>query len=273
MKLINFLDFEPLIKNNINMKAPAKNAFNFDICNKKELKLDLISSIKCNNLIILENFRHINKGEDNTLLFGKDKRVVLYIREFVKKDNYSYPKYHVSECDIIKKFRAENKSSRFVIHTRDDENFHINEIENNEVKAVIVNLNVCGYCLKNINWHEKEFSLKKFFAKYPKDLVKKIPKYTSDTAPLNYYSSHWPEISKIIKKASKFKCEECNIYLGTKENLNFLHVHHINGEKNDNRRDNLQTLCYECHANRPSHEHMKRDLQFLKFQEMKKTIL
>ncbi|APJ02779.1 HNH endonuclease [Silvanigrella aquatica] len=271
MKLINFLEFEPLVKNCHNMKAVIGEKFKSDLENKFSLNLNFLNKDSIDNLIILKNFDNIFKNDDNTLLFGKNKRVVLYIREFIKKDNYSYPKYHISECDIIKKFRYQNKSNRFVIHTKDDNNFHINEIENNIPKAIIVKLNVCTYCLKNINWNEKEFTLKKFFEKYPRNLVKNTPEFTSDTAALNYYSSYWNEISRKTKEANNFKCEECGIYLGAKESLNFLHVHHVNGDRSDNRTKNLQTLCYECHSNKPNHEHMKKDNQFVRFQKLKSS--
>jgi len=37
----------------------------------------------------------------------------------------------------------------------------------------------------------------------------------------------------------------------------YLHVHHRNGQKNDNRDSNLAVMCVACHAEQPMRGHMK----------------
>lgn len=272
MKLIDFLSNNSFIELIQKMNAPITPKFNFNLHEKKLINLNFLEHKNDSQLFILENFNLVSQSEDNTLVFANNKRVVLYIRDYIKKENYSYPKFHISECNTIKQFRQQNKANRFVIHTRDDELFHLNEIEKDEVNAVIVQLKVCSYCLKNINWHGDEFSLKKFFERYPKDFIINKPRFTSENAPLNNYSSYWPEISYKTKKACNFCCEECKLYLGDSENLSFLHVHHINGEKNDNRKENLKTLCYECHSNQPDHWHMKKEALYESFIKLRKSL-
>ena len=45
----------------------------------------------------------------------------------------------------------------------------------------------------------------------------------------------------------KPKCEECGIVDWNGKPLSF-HLHHINGKWNDNRLENLQILCPNCHS-------------------------
>lgn len=49
------------------------------------------------------------------------------------------------------------------------------------------------------------------------------------------------------------KCECCGIIDWDGQKLNFC-LHHINGNKFDNRLENLQILCYNCHARTPNYK-------------------
>lgn len=54
--------------------------------------------------------------------------------------------------------------------------------------------------------------------------------------------------NRLIKEGIKEnKCEKCGITNWYGEELKF-HLHHINGNHNDNRLENLQILCPNCHS-------------------------
>lgn len=86
------------------------------------------------------------------------------------------------------------------------------------------------------------FDLKEFLAVYPRDRVAFRPEHTSDTAPLNDYTADWPDVSNDARRKSKFTCTGCDIRLAGSDSR-FLHVHHKNGLKYDNREINLDVLC------------------------------
>lgn len=53
------------------------------------------------------------------------------------------------------------------------------------------------------------------------------------------------------------KCEKCGIVDWLGEPLRF-ELDHINGINNDNRLNNLQILCPNCHSQTPTHSKQKR---------------
>ena len=70
----------------------------------------------------------------------------------------------------------------------------------------------------------------------------------------NYTSEH-PKIRDQLLIEKDYCCEQCGVRLKDKPSL--LHMHHKNGRKGDNRKENLQLLCVICHSLQPNHQRMK----------------
>lgn len=111
------------------------------------------------------------------------------------------------------------------------------------------------------------FTLEDFFTQFPRSLHTENPKYNSDNAPLNIYSDDFGEISVKAKIAVGWRCQKCRIDFSSQKK--FLHTHHKDGAKFYNNTDNLQVLCYGCHADEPGHQHMKSHPDYVTFQSVK----
>ena len=80
---------------------------------------------------------------------------------------------------------------------------------------------------------------------------------------------------RLIKNGIKeHKCESCGLFEWNEKPIP-IELNHINGINNDNRIENIQLLCPNCHAQTPNYRGKnklsalseKREVEFLKFRE------
>ena len=212
----------------------------------------------------------IKVHSDSTLLY-KEKRVLVHIRDAMGHE----PRFHLSNCLTLVEMRRAGKFEKYVVSERDDGYFHVRF---NAGSLEQRKLSVCQNCLDALSWNGfslgdernyrynvvKSFSIKDFFKKYPSSLHPSLPKHGVQSAPLNDYPENWALISSELKRQLGYFCQSCNSVVG-EINKKYLHVHHINGLKNDCRSENLLCLCISCHADQPMHQHMKNLPEYKEF--------
>lgn len=276
-KLINFFESPHLNQLRYEMGAPMAKNFN------AMMKITLLDDEAIRRLGVEGidvNFEEIKPQKDKTLGY-KGQRVLVYIRDvnqYKDKSEIKLPKFHVSYCKTLDEMRSAGRWQRYVVANKDDGYF---SIRINSGDAEFKKLNICQFCLENLSWNNfsrfkmtsqerknsvAEFSIPEFFKKFPKSLFSVTPTYTSDTAAVNDYTHNWAEVSETLKKERNYRCDNhtCRIQLSGIDRK-YLHVHHINGLKNDNSKPNLSVLCIQCHANEPYHAHMKLSIYYKEF--------
>ena len=230
----------------------------------------------------------IEYAPDGTLEY-EGRKVVVYIRDQYNReqdvlDSYELIdpehlcRFHVADCPTLKSMRSQNRYERYVVATRTYGKFTVNFLDGGRLieKGVECRLYVCKNCLHKLNYKNyqsrrmskkdeirESFDLKAFFERYGSQIVIEPPD-TDRTAPVNEYSFDWPQISRHYKEKVRWRCEECGTDLG--EGKRFLTVHHINGLKHDNRKENLRALCIHCHAEMPQHQHIKSNPRYEEYQ-------
>jgi hypothetical protein len=277
-KLINFLEMPELNQLRHVMGAPlAKNiktTMKISLLDEKYIKMLGVEGIE------ISSFDDIQPQKDKTLGY-KGQRVLLYIRDinhYRESTNHHLPKFHVSLCKKLEEMIKSGRWQRYVVANRDDRFFSVNI---NNRGSEWLELKVCQYCLETLSWYGfsfrtmqsyqrkiivSAFTVNGFFKKFPRSLFSIAPTHTSDTAPVNDYSKDWAAVSERLKREHDYKCSSSNCRIKLMGgDRKYLHVHHINGLKNDNTRSNLKVLCIRCHAHEPYHEHVKADVYYKEF--------
>ncbi len=205
--------------------------------------------------------------ESDGTLTHKGRRILVYIRDqYVMQDQTAQTtyKFHVANCQTIENMKTTGRfNSRYVASTRTDGKFMVNRIQFGKVleKEIWIEMNICKNCLGHLNYNGytnnrdevfRSFSLEEFFEKYGRTTVTR-PEHTDLTAPTNTYSSHQRVFSRICRERAQWHCEECSINLSKLDARKFLHAHHVNGDKSDNRAVNLLALCVDCHQKQDRH--------------------
>ncbi len=231
-----------------------------------------------NTLIDKELYEGIEASLDEIetqdgLFVREGQQVVIYIkdhtykgRESVMQNPHNGNKVHLYECQKIIEMKMAGRFKRYIITTRKD---NIYKIDDKRGKDIKVKLYPCQHCLKVLNYKGfrtrffysvkkflDTFDLEEFFGTYSTFFTTK-PDHSDITAPYSGYVKNWDSISRARRKSDGWICNDCGVNLSHKQYQKHLHVHHINGVKPDVGDENLRCLCVVCHANQPNHSHMK----------------
>jgi hypothetical protein len=283
LKLPDFYKFEQLIalKRGMGIPADVYGSFSLDI-EPGRLTVAELDKLTSGEGIDL-SFDKLTILSDRTLAY-KDSRVLLYIRDVhVHGDREREPRYHVCNCTTHKEMNERGRFDRYVVAAEVNGNFRLNIITNGNTRSERRHLAVCQNCLSELAFDGfnpqmprrirqqivKNFMPDRFFVAYPRSLHTKKPTYDSGTAPLNNYAEDLPDISARVRQEAGWKCEKCLRILDKLRK--YLDVHHIDGNRADNRRSNLKVLCISCHAHERGHSHLRNDPRFLEYLTLRAT--
>ena len=196
-------------------------------------------------------------------------RFLVYIRDFNQGETR---KFHFCHCETIARFIQEGRYDKKycqipteaidVRNTKNDKNVfpvHYVDFIYNCSRADAyhyIPLQPCIHCLKQIDYKgfngATEGMRKRIVAEFDVreyiQLYKLNPPYLQrlyDDVAFNRYTRTFPELSKVLRDAAGWRCDECKRDFS--QNPSYLHVHHKDGVKTNNDMGNLRVLCRDCH--------------------------
>lgn len=176
-------------------------------------------------------------------------------------DRYGFPKFHIFECEAIRKFLDNGVFGQYYSFSTANTNDIIERKTGKEFKNV--SLSLCGYCRNMLHNMQTEELFGEDMVGVKTMLINSVCNTEGfydalggeeqNEMPEQFdidmfgYVKDWQKISVYIRKKRQYVCGNCGVILNG-FNKRFLEVHHINGNKLDNREYNLQCLCIKCHS-------------------------
>jgi hypothetical protein len=175
---------------------------------------------------------------------GQEYRGYMYLK-YPDVERFDFPKFHITNCQTVLGQRSRGQfDGRYFWHNSNT--VTIEDRANGQVHEN-TNLDLCGYCRNQssiIDYSDTEgffsFLDQQEQENFNEEVEVDIFGYTLD----------WQQLSREFRKEKEYTCESCGIKVENPSDRRFIHVHHKNGNKLNNRRNNLECVCVLCHANK-----------------------
>ena len=194
-----------------------------------------------------------DKGESGIFIIDKNghyRQVFMYKRDY-HLYRYGSPRYHICRCDTIRSFITSGGFREHYRYANTDEVTVLN-MDNGYREETVNDLELCGYCA-NMLGNEYGMPLESF-VEILKEAGEANPDEEAKEVDIFGYVRNWEMISDAKRELANYTCEVCGYQAEDIFDRRFIHVHHRDGDKLNNRMENLQCLCIHCHANvDPSH--------------------
>ena len=184
-------------------------------------------------------------GEDSI-----ERQVFLYKKDY-RLEQYGKPRFHICKCKVIDEFISIGRFKQHYVRAN-SEPVPVIDLDNGRRLVEINALPLCGYCREIIRGY-KAINTTEFVELLRSANGDQQEEHEGVELDLFGYTKDWDAISKKYREKHQYTCEKCGLRIDDVYDRQYMHVHHMNGDKLNNRESNLQCLCLYCHAHVDAH--------------------
>lgn len=184
---------------------------------------------------------------------GRERQVFLYKKDY-RMHQYGKPRFHICKCEKIGEFISSGRFRQHYVRAN-TEPVPVKNLDNRGIIEEVSGLPLCKYCLDMIS-NVTALNTTQFV-----ELLKAAngENHQEENLETNLfgYTRDWEYISRELREKHNYTCENCGLKLEDDYDKQFLHVHHISGDKTNNDESNLKCLCLYCHAHVDDHHYRR----------------
>ena len=179
---------------------------------------------------------------------GSRQQIFLYKRNY-HLDLYGKPRFHIRNCQTIQSF-IESGTFKREYRRANTENVLVCDMDDGYTDKQVESLPLCKFCAKMVA-EEYQNMDSTDFVQILREANEASIDDVRDSIEVDIfgYTKNWEKVSRAYRESKEFTCERCGVQILDPFEQHFIHVHHRNGDKVNNRTENLECLCIRCHSN------------------------
>ena len=178
---------------------------------------------------------------------GSRQQIFLYKRNY-HLEAFGKPRYHIRKCRIIQEF-MDSGTFKQEYRRANTTSVLVCDMDDEYTDKLVDDLPLCKYCARLVSQEYRDLNSTEF-VEVLRESSDDSQEDVGGTIEVDIfgYTKDWETISRAYREKCDFTCEECGIRIDDPFDHHYMHVHHINGDKTNNRESNLKCLCIRCHS-------------------------
>lgn len=180
---------------------------------------------------------------------GEKQQVFLYKRDY-HLEKYGKPRFHICRCETIQEFISSGGFREHYVRANSDP-VPVKNMDDYLKEVEVDGLPLCKYCQNKIAEYGRISSTE--FVELLKQARVAEEELEVKEVDIFGYTRDWDEVSRIYREKHDYTCERCGLKITDLFDRQYIHCHHKDKNKLNNKESNLECLCLRCHSEVDKH--------------------